>query len=127
MYLDILADLSEKWLMIEINHKVSKEATNLFWKLGKTMFHALHEARRNRKIPQFPHLREKLYKTKVPPVKMEIGYQSKEDGQLTVLKDVVSVPVSQYPPSSFKRLYEIASVDVSIYNSFLRVKLLLYY
>ena len=52
--------------------------------------------------------------TKVPPIHMEIGFQSKQDGEIVVLEDVQSSPVSQYPPCTYKRLYEIASVDVSI-------------
>lgn len=45
---------------------------------------------------------------------MELGYQSKEDGEITVVKDATSTPTSRFPPGSFKRSYEIASVDVSI-------------
>ena len=81
------------------------------------MFHELHAAREHfggKKVPQFSHIRDNLYKTKVPPVNLEIGFKSK-DGEITVLKDVTTAPNSRYPPSSFDRLYEIASVDVSIY------------
>ena len=47
---------------------------------------------------------------------MEIGYQSKEDGQISVVKDANKTPVSKFPPCTYKRLYEIASVDVSKKN-----------
>ena len=63
-------------------------------------------------MPQFGHLRDNLYKKKVPRVDMEIGYQSKEDGEISVVNGT-SNPVSRYPPSTYRRLYEIASVDVS--------------
>lgn len=101
--------------MIEINHRVSKEASNLFWRLGNALFHDLHLARGQRKrVPQFPHLRNKLYDTKVPKVNLKIGYQSKEDGEITVFEGTRD-PVSRFPPHTYKRIYEIAWVDVSIY------------
>ena len=79
------------------------------------MFHPMYVSKGEggRKIPQISHLREKLSDTKVPPVWMEIGYQNKDDGEVTVVKDVESCPVSRFPPSTYKRLYEVASVDVS--------------
>ena len=111
----MLCDLAKKWVTIEINHRVSKEASNLLWDLANTKFHPMYVSKGegSRKIPQISHLREKLYKTKVPPVRMEIGYQDKDNGEVTVLKDVRSSPVSRFPPSMYKRLYEVASVDVS--------------
>ena len=101
--------------MIEINHKVSKEASNQFWCLANAKFHELYVAKgnRGRKIPQFFQLRDKLNEKKVPPINMEIGFKSKEDGEITVV-NAKSSPTSLYPPSNYKRLYEIVSVDVSI-------------
>ena len=103
-------------MMIEINHKVSKEASNLFWMTANEMFHSVYVAKGDggRKVPQFSHLREQMYLNKVPPINMEIGYQSKEDGEIVVAEYVNTTPVSQYPRCSYRRLYEIASVDVSI-------------
>ena len=46
---------------------------------------------------------------------MEIGYESKDDGEVTVVKDATSTPISRFPPSTYRRLYEIASVDVSFH------------
>lgn len=84
------------------------------------MFHPMYDLKGEggRKIPQISHLRDKMYETKVPPVKMEIGFQNKASGEVTVLEDVHSSPVSRFPPSTYKCLYEIAYVDVSN-NSFL--------
>ena len=115
-YRDLLADLSQKWLENEIHHKVSKEASNYFWRIANERFHELYVAKgnRSRKIPQFSHLREQLYHKKVPRVNMEIGYKAKEDGEVTVVKDATSTPVSKFPPCTYRRLYEIASVDVSM-------------
>ena len=79
------------------------------------MFHPLYVSKGEggRKIPQISQLRDKLYETKVPPVRMDIGFQDKETGDVTVVEDTRSSPVSRFPPSMYKRLYEIAYVDVS--------------
>ena len=102
-------------MLIEINHKVSKEGSNQFWSLANEMFHSLYVARGNsgKKVPQFNHLRNKLNDSKVPPIHMEIGYKSKETGEITVVEDATTNPVSRFPPCNYRRLYEIVSVDVS--------------
>ena len=115
-YLEILQNLVKDWILVEIEHRVSKKASNEFWRLSNTMFHQMYIAKgnRGRSIPQISHLREKLYKDYVPPVHMDVGYESKDNGDVTVLKDISSIPVSKFPPSQFRKLYEIAYVDVSI-------------
>ena len=116
-YRELLADLAEKWIENEIHHKVSKEASNHFWRIANDKFHELYLAKGTirRKVPQFSHLRDRLQQRKVPRVNMELGYESKDDGQVSVVKDATITPVSMFPPCSYKQLYEIASVDVSIY------------
>ena len=117
-YRNILNELSEAWVMIEINHRVSKEASNSFWSIANQMFHNLYLAKGEggRKVPQFQHIRNNLYLNKGVKVKMEIGFKAKEDGEITVVKDVHTIPVKRYPRSSYTRLYEIASVDVSFHD-----------
>ena len=111
----ILQNLANKWIVTEISHRVSKTASNQFWSLANEMFHDMYEAKGNhgRKIPQFDQLRKKLYASNVPEIKLEIGYESKLNGEVTVV-EAHSTPVSAFPPSTHRRLYEIASVDVSI-------------
>ena len=99
-------------MLAEVDHHISKEGSNALWKIGNDLFHQLHLSRGGRKVPQFPIIREKLYERRVPKVHLELGYQSKQDGEITVVKDATSAPVSRFPRSSYKRLYEIASVDV---------------
>ena len=113
-YRDLLSDLGKKWIEVEIDHRVSKEASNAFWCLANAMFHPMYLAKGNggRKIPQFPQIRDSLYNDKTPRVKMEIYYKSKENGDISTVKDVSSTPVSKFPPSEYTKLYEIASVDV---------------
>lgn len=103
--------------MTEINHKVSKEASSRFWRIANDMFHRMYVMKgdRGKKIPQFQSLRDKMYMEDIPVVKMEVAFQSKEDGEVTILEEVISIPISKFPPSGYNRLYEIASVDVSIY------------
>ena len=119
-YRNILKDLSEDWISAEIDHRVSKVASNVFWSLAKDYFYRLYSVKFQqgitRKVPNFEHIRRQLYKKKVPKVKMAVCYQSKATGELTVLEDIESTPVSKFPPSTHKRLYEVAAVDVSIYN-----------
>ena len=113
--MDILENLSRQWILTEINHKVSKTASNQFWSISNDMFHALYVAKGDvgRKIPKFQQIRNKLTVENLPPIKMEIGYMSKIDGQITIVEDVSSTPVSAFPPSTHRRLFEIASVEVS--------------
>ena len=126
-YKDVLKELSEKWIMAEIDHDVSKEATNTFWQIANKYFHSLYSLKSQqgvtRKIPQFPHLRKTLVHDNVPPVKMEIGYESKDTGDIVVVENVETTPTSRFPASTHRRLFEIASVDVSIiyhYTTFVR-------
>lgn len=114
-HLEILNDLSKQWLLNEVNHRVSKEASNKFWEISNRMFHQLYLAKENqgRKIPQFPQLRTKLYENEVPDIKLSIGYECKETGEITVVEDVSSTPVSKFPPATYRKLYETAYVSVS--------------
>ena len=119
-YLAILTELSRQWILIEVDHRVSKQASEEFWRLANDLFPKLYDAKgdRGRKIPQFCHIRRKLYEQKVPPVKMEIAYKSKETGEVTVVANVTKTPVSRFPANTHRRLYEIASVDVSCLDLF---------
>lgn len=70
-----------------------------------------------REIPIFTSQRRKMYKEKLPPVKMEICYLHK------VTKERITVegektPVSRFDPMVFEKLYEVATVEVIIYIFF---------
>lgn len=117
-YEDVLSDMSKKWLATESNHRVSKEASNAFWRIATEYFEKLYDAKRDERItkktPQFSSIRKKLYIENLPKIKMQLAYQHKTTEELTIVEDVESTPVSRFPPSQYRRLYEIASVDVSI-------------
>lgn len=115
-YNTILRKLANDWIVTEIQHHVSKAASDAFFELGKKWFHVLFEAKYregvSKKTPQFVHIRRRLYDKYTPPVRMEIGYRNKESGLVEIQKDLLSTPTSKFPPSQFQKLYEIASVEV---------------
>ena len=117
-YRTILSSLLQDWILCEISHTISKKASNSLWKIAQAHFYKLYSAKAaqgvKRKIPKLPQLRKKMYDDYTPEVKMEIGYISKATGEVEVVKDVQSTPVSRYPPSTHRRIYEIAYVDVSM-------------
>lgn len=102
--------------MCEIHHKISEEATNDFFEIGKKWFPKLFSAKENegvtKKVNQFVHIRKQLYKKNVPPINMEFSYLNKETNEITVVKDQEKTPTAQFPPNKFVKLCEIASVKV---------------
>ena len=66
-----------------------------------------------------------MYADKVPPVRMDVGYVSKETGVETVLKDIEHIPVSRFPAGQYRKLYEIASVEVSNCLKFKNIRFLM--
>ena len=118
-YMSILDNIKKQWLLTEISHHISKEASNSLWDIANAKFHELYVAKGNisRKIPKFGHLRKKLYIDNVPKIKMEFAYECKETGEITIIEEAETTPLSRFPRSTHRRLYEIASVDVSLKNN----------
>ena len=58
------------------------------------------------------HLRRQLYADKVPPVRLQFVYECKEDGTFTVVDNAESTPISRFPPNTYRKVCEIASVKV---------------
>ena len=118
-YDNILEKLSEKWLLAEIDHCTSKTASNSFWRIAAEFFPKLQHAREiqnvTRKIPQFKHIRTKLYDKEVPDVNLEIGYRDKETGEIIIVQSQVT-PKSRFPPHQYEKLYETASVKVLFFS-----------
>ena len=100
--------------MAEVDHHVSKSASEHFWNIAKTYFPQIAEAttQRCRKIPQFRTLRQKMDDKYVPELSMEVAYQSKETGDIIVLPDLQSTPVNRFKPSEFTKIYESISIKV---------------
>ena len=118
-YCAILNSLCHDWVLCEISHRVSKTASNKLWDIANKYFFELYSVKTNqgisKKIPKMQQLRNKAYQQFVPPVKMDIGYQCKDTGEIKVVKDVETTPVSKYPPSTHRRIFEIAYVEVRNY------------
>ena len=115
---DFQKDLAEKWVLLEISHRVSKTASNELWRLANSGFKKLFELKKQqkvvKKVPQFAQLRRCLYRDNVPPVSLEVAYRNKETDQVVVLKNLEKdPPVSQYPPDKFTKLYESATVKTA--------------
>ena len=115
-YHTILQELLEEFLLIEITHNTSKTATNAFWRASEKGFYKLQQAKNlqgiTKSTPQFVHLRRKMYKD-LPKVNMEIAYENKETKEITTVNTEIT-PKSQFPPDQYVKLYELASVDVSL-------------
>ena len=107
--------MTEKWLTAELDHTVSKVASDCFWKIAQSFIPKIVEAKRvqniTKKVPQFTHIRRKMYKEEVPEVNLEIGYRHKETSEISIVKDTVT-PKSRYPPNEYENFFEIASVKV---------------
>ena len=48
-YFAFLQSISRKWMDVELEHDVSKTASNAFWKIGMQFFHVLHERKKTAK------------------------------------------------------------------------------
>ena len=116
-YFTLLKYLSKEWVTVELDHRVSKVASEAFWDLGKRWFHRLFNTKKiqriSRKTPSFTHLRKQLYKDYVPPIRMDIAYMDKETGELTIVEDTPTTPKKQFPSNRFKKMWEIAHVKVT--------------
>ena len=115
-YNELLESFSREWLLIEIQHQVSKVASNEFWKSANKHLYKLLAAKEaqnvTRKVPQFVQLRRKFNNVHVPEIKMEFGYRNKETGEITVVKNRLTTPINEFPPSTYKMVYEIAKIEV---------------
>ena len=119
-YSDMMQKLSENWLLIELTHRVSKTATNSFWQLAKSHFHEMFKMKEEenvkRKVPLFSQMRRVLHQKHVPEISLEIGYQHRETGEITIVQDTRHTPTSTYPPHLYQKLYEQATVKVSLFS-----------
>ena len=112
----LVNELAEKWLVNEITHKVSKTASNQFWQLAMESIPAISRKRQGegltKKVNGFIAKRRKLVSENSPEILMDIGYINKSNGQLEIVRDVKTTPVAKYPPSLYRKAYEIARVKV---------------
>lgn len=114
----VLKKFAEDWLGTEINHKVSKIASSEFWNITRKWMTSLNSAfvkEKRKKFPKFEHIRKKLKKEKVPPISLNTGYVNKETKVLSVARETNKIPVRDFPPDKYEKVFEIASVKVQNY------------
>ena len=101
-YDSILKQLKSKWILVEIDHSVSKSASELFWKLALHYFPKLHSCIGKKKTPQFKTIRRHMYNNLVPPIQLEIGYKDRNSGEVTIVKDTIT-PIKRFSPAKYVR------------------------
>lgn len=112
-YDEILEKLKSAWLLTEIRHRVSKSATDHFWRTALHFFHKLKSAPGNKRTNQFKSVRRAMYTDVVPIISLEIGYKNRTTGEIEVVNDI-STPLKRYSPHQYEKLYEIGTVKVNI-------------
>ena len=106
---DILENLKSQWLLSEIQHCVSKSASEAFWTLAKQHFPKLDDSK---KTPQFKSIRRKMYDDLLPSVDMEIAYRNKTTGEINIVQEEIT-PRKRFPANEYDKLYEIGTLKVS--------------
>lgn len=109
--------LSEDWILCEIEHNISNEASNELFELAKKWMHKLMIAKEQqgirKSVPQFIHLRRCLYNRNVPEIRLDVSYLDKDTGESIVLENLDKMPTTaEYPPKKFTKQCEVASVKV---------------
>lgn len=117
----ILHKLSKDWMSTEMHHDISKSASDALWQVALKWFHPLIVAKERenvrKNVPQFVHIRRTLTKKKSPAISMKIAYEEKETGRVSIANSE-STPSSQFPKSTHKKIFEIASVKVCMQKTY---------
>jgi hypothetical protein len=117
-YKELLEKLSHEWLITELNHNVSKTASNEFWNVARKYFHILFEAKKaegiRKNVPGFKYLRRRIQQDKLPDISLEFGFSNKETGEITLVSDQTTTPLSRFPPHLFTKTHEKCTLKVFI-------------
>ena len=115
-YDSIFNNLRSQWLLAEIDHSVSKTASDTFWKIGLHFFPKLSSAYgRRKKTPQFSSTRKQMYDDLIPTVDLKIAYRNRDTGDVVVVNETIT-PRKRFPATQFEKLYETGSVKVCLTN-----------
>ena len=118
--------ITEKWQLIEVNHNVSKAATNEFWEVAVRLIPTLIEMKKNtvtRKIPQFVHIRRMMAKKLLPKINHSVAYRHEGSQVVHEVQDDDDEEEKIYKTASYTKLYETASVKVNIIPIYLEYSL----
>ena len=113
-YDSIFEKLKSDWMLIEIDHKVSKTATDLFWDAALKYFPKLKSAPGNKRTQKFKSIRRKTREETIPTITFQFGYENRETGEIEVVNQDTT-PIKQFPPSMYEKKYEIGTIKVIIY------------
>ena len=90
-------------------------ASDDFWSLAKEAFPKLHRAKVDaglyKDLPQLKSQRQKMFKQKVPPIRLKHCYLNKETNEIVIVEGA-KTPVSRFNPAKFEKLFEVAAVEV---------------
>ena len=115
-YHSVFQDFCQEWMTTELDHTVSKVASNKFWTVAFKFIPRLlclkKEQKVKKKIPNFDQIRRNLYDENTPEVTMEIGYKCKETNEVTIVHDNVTSK-NTFPRQEYDKMYEIATVKVN--------------
>ena len=126
-YDTIFEKLKSLWTLAEVDHCVSKTASESFWRIAMHYFPLLANAKgRKKKTPLFKTVRKHIYEDLVPPVKLEIGYKNKITGEIEIVEDTVT-PVKQYSSANYEKIFEIGTVEVSSFHTYVFTCFVIFY
>lgn len=114
-YNGTLNSLSEKWLQVQLTHRVSATAANSFWTTAMQLIPEVCRTREasniTKNVPCFEHIRRKLYSDNCPTVHMTFVYYNKTTQSIEAV-ECEKNPGKKYPKSKYILLYEEAHIKV---------------
>lgn len=114
-YHEMLKEVAEKWLLVQLTHRVSISASNSFWEFAVNSIPKLSQCKNDRSIkkaiPGYIHLRRKMYKEQCPKVHMKFVYLNKNTEAIEIVHTNTN-PAKQYNRINYVKLYEEAHFEV---------------
>lgn len=116
-YASLLKAMSRKWYSAQLNHKVSATAAEAFWKIAKTYWPKIVQAKQSEEVekstPLFPNQRKKLDKQLCPEIHMEFGFLNVTTGEVETVNSMTA-PLKDYERNpNYIKLYEEAHIKVN--------------
>ena len=116
-YQGLLNEFSRQWYLTQLSHKVSATAAEEFWRIAKTSWPIIIQAKEEeaieKKTPLFQNQRKKLQRQLCPDIHMEFGFLNLNTGAIVKVASE-STPFNQYERSpNYVKLYEEAHIKVN--------------
>ena len=107
----MLDEMSKKWLLSQVKHKVSANAANAFWDIAFKFIPSVQE-QRHKKVPKYSHQRRKMNQSYCPPIHLEFTLRDKKDGGIVKVKGSTAPTKAYENNPEYEKLYEVAYVKV---------------